>query len=337
MKNLNLLKALIEPKLPGIFIPILLGILLWVFPSIFSKSYDLWPTNNTLFVDWIDSQLEIKPSMSLAIGLLYTIFIGFLLVQLNKVHSFIRIRSLLLFFFYILIIGTNPNLHSFSFSQISNLFMLMALWQLFSIYDKREDVKTPFNITFYLAIGSFFSIELLLFTPLFFIGIQRLKGLTSKTFIAGFIGLITPFILFISIAYITNKNIDNYLDLFLNQFSFNVNFNLDYISVAYLIVLCLIGFIALLNILNDPFSDKIKVGRMLGFISYGFFFFLLLFFVKADNFPIAFSLGTFYSTILYTHYFSLRNTLFTKILFFFQLLVCLLFYLSTVFSYTPQF
>ena len=332
MSTRNRLNILIEPRSPGIIIPLILGAFLWTFPYIFSNNYELWPSQNTLFVTFINNLLDFNPFLSGVIGFLFTVLMGFLLVQLNKTYSFIRIRSLLLFFFYILLIGTNISLHTFNFSQISSLFLLISLWQLFSIYDKKQSVIKTFNIGFFLAIGSFFSLELLLFVPVFFIGIQRLKGLTSRTFLATCIGLLTPFVLFLSIAYLTDNNISAYITSFFNQFQFGVELHYDYISIAYLLTLLLTALVSLLNILNNPFSDKIKVGRMLGFISLGFLFFVLLFFVKSNSLQIIFTLGTLFSTILYTHYFSLRPSIFTRIIFFLQIIICFIYYITSVFS-----
>lgn len=330
----NPLHILIEPRLPGIIIPLIIGCFLWIFPFFVPHNYQLWNNQDTPISLWLNNLLIPFPYLAKILGLAFSLLISFLLVQFNKIFSFIRIRSLLLFFFFMLLIGTNINAQSFSFSQISLLFLLITLWQLFSIYEQRQPVFKTFNIGFFIALGSFFCIELLLFIPILLFGINRLKGLTLRTFLATCIGLATPFVLILGIIYLVSDNISFYIQSFFNQFNFSINLPTDYISIVYFLMLCLIGGISILNLLNDPFSHKIKVSRMLGVISFGFIFFVLLFIFKSNNAPIIFSFGTIFSTILYAHYFSLNSSIFIKILFVLQTIVCLVYYFSNLFSFT---
>lgn len=331
----NPLHILIEPRLPGIIIPLLIGSFLWIFPFFVPHNNELWSSQYTPLVLWLNNLLIPFPFLAKILGLLFAVFISFLLVQFNKVFSFIRIRSLLLFFFFMLLIGTNISAHSFNFSQLSLLFLLLTLWQLFSIYEQRQPVFKTFNIGFFIALGSFFSIEILLFTPILLIGINRLKGFTLRTFLATCLGLIAPFALMLGILYLAKDSIISlYIKLFFSQFSVGINLPSDYISIVYLLILCLIGIISILNILNDPFSHKIKVSRMLGVVSFGFIFFVLLFIFKSNNSSIIFALGTIFSTILYAHYFSLNSGILIKILFVILTIVCFIYYFSNLFSFT---
>lgn len=330
----NPLNILIEPRLPGIIIPLIIGSFLWIFPFFVPHNFEPWNTQDTALSLWLNNLLIPFPFLTNILGFVFSISISFLLVQLNRVFSFIRIRSLLLFFFYMLLIGTNINTQSFNFSQISLLFLLITLWQLFSIYEQRQPVFKTFNIGFFIALGSFFCIELLLFIPILLFGINRLKGLTLRTFLATCIGLATPFGLILGLIYLVTDNISFYIQSFVNQFDFGINLPTDYTSIVYFLVLFLIGAISILNLLNDPFSHKIKISRMLGVVSFGFIFFVLLFIFKSNNASIIFSFGAVFSTILYAHYFSLNSNLFIKILFVLQTIVCLAYYFLNLFSFT---
>ncbi len=330
----NFLKILIEPRLPGILIPFFLSIILWVIPLFFAESSALWVKQNTAFSTALSNYAAFSPLWAKFIAFLFSIFIGFVLLQLNNRFSFIRMRNSLLFFFYIILIGTNIQLHHFDFSQLSVLFLLLIVWQLFASYDTKQPVFNAFNIGLFVALGSFFSVELLLFWPVLLFGIQRLKGLTTRTFLANTLGLLTPFLFFIGLAFILDGDVISYFYLFIKQFEVIVYWQFTMATVIYLVVLSAFAIIAIHTIIKDPFSDKIKVSRMLSFIAVAFVFFVVLFFLKSNNLPIIFILATVFSSMLYAHFFSLKNSLITRILFFTLLFFCLLNYLFTLFSIT---
>jgi len=330
----NPLQVLIEPRLPGIVIPVLIGCFLWTFPLFLPhKNAALWTMQSTPCTTWLNQFITPFRFFSTIIGFLFTLLISFLLVQLNTSFSFIRVRSLLLFFFFIVLIGSNISLHSFDFSQFGSIFLLLALWQLFSIYQQKQPVLETFNIGLFLALGSLFSIELLLFIPIFLIGTQRLNALTARTFLSTIIGIACPYILILGITYLVSNNIRPYIELYLSQFNFSINLHFDYISIIYLLTLFLTGALSIFNLVNDPFSNKIKVSRMLGFISFGFIYCILLFVFKSNNISVIFTLGTIFSAILYAHYYSLHSSIFVRILFGLQLTVCLIYYFSNLFSF----
>lgn len=321
---------LIEPRLGGIVISLLLGFSLWAMGFLTCPESSFWTTQNTSLSDSLNQIIPAHSVLSHLAGFIFAVLIGLMLVQFNETFSFIRIRSLLPFFFFIILMGSNINMHEFNFAQLSAVFLLLALWQLFSIYQEKQPLLKTFNIGLFLAIGSFFTIELLFFIPIFIIGIQRLNGLTFRTFLASTIGFISPFILFLGIKFLlTGKFI--FEEVLSNKLEFGINIHYNFISVLYLCTLTGCSIIAIINLVNHSFSDKIKVSRMLGFVSMSYIVSVVLFIFMTNKSSVMFTLGTVFSTILYAHYYSLHSRLFVRILFGIQMSICGLFFLSTIF------
>lgn len=326
-KNLS---VLIEPRLPGIVITFIGAALLWIIAAFFATNEGVWTIHNSPLSAWLNNHFTSNPLLLRLLGFLCALIMGALLVQINKYYAFIKTRSLLPFFFFMLLVGSNVSTQYFNFSLVSCLFLLITLWQLFSLYEKKQAVFTTFNIGFCSALGSFFAIELVLFAPLLIFGIYRFKGLTLRTFLAFLMGLLTPFVLIIGIIYLLNENVLSYISLFLSEFSFCLTQNLDSKTIFYLITLGITGIVAVLNIINNPFNDKIKVSRMLGFIIIGFVFFGLLFLFRSNNLSLIFMMEGIFMTTLFAHYFSLNKGIFTFSLFWVQTIISLLYFLSTI-------
>lgn len=325
------LDIIITPSFIGILIPIFLGIFFWFVSYVSGSEIQLVAEQATPFTVWFNKLIPAHSSFSYVLGFIFTVLIGLFLVQFNETFSFVRTRTMLPLFFFVLLMGSNASAHEFSFGQVSCVFLLLALWQVFDIYQKRNPVKQTFNIGFFLAIGSFFTVELLLFVPLFWIGMIRLNSFTLRTFLASLVGFICPFALFLGIAYL-QSDVHYYIDLFLNQFHFEFSFfNHNYIFILYIATITLGTLFAILNLVNHSFNDKIKVSRMLGFVSICFTFSILLFLLMSNKSVVVFTLAGIFSSILYAHYFSLHYNLFIRILFWIQISISMLFFLSSIF------
>lgn len=325
------LGLIITPGPAGLAIPLIIGGLLWMTSFSILPQSDWGITQNTPFAEWLNTFIPQHSIISHLLGYIFTVFIGLFLVQFNETFSVIRTRTMLPLFFFMIMMGSNINAHEFSFGQISCIFLLLALWQVFAIYQQRTPVKQTFNIGFFLAIGSFFTVELLFFIPLFWIGMIRLNSFNTRTFLASLIGVLSPFILFLGVAYL-QSDVFAYIDILAKQFKIEFSFfQHNLIFMLYLSSTTIGTFIAIINLVNRSFSDKIKVSRMLGFVSICFVFSTLLFLFMSNKSAIVFTLTSIFSAILYAHYFSLHYNLFIRILFWVQMGISCIFFLSSIF------
>jgi hypothetical protein len=325
------LETLITPGPIATILPIIIGVFFWVTGYVSSPEPDWNITQTAPFANWLNTLIPTHSIVSHVLGFIFTILIGLFLVQFNEVFSFIRTRTMLPYFFFIILMGSNINTHEFSFGQISCIFLLLALWQVFSIYQQRNPVKQTFNIGFFLALASFFTVEIIFFIPIFWFGMIRLNSFTLKTFLASLLGFICPYSLFLSIAYL-QSDVMTYVNLISNQFHFEFSFfNHSFVFILYIGTITIESLFAILNLVNRSFSDKIKVSRMLGFVSICFVFSIVLFLFMSNKSAIIFTLTGIFSSILYAHYFSLHYNVFIRIMFWIQMSISALFFLSSIF------
>lgn len=305
----------------------LVGIAFWIVAFVFNLKGDWDIEQSTFLFSKVEMLIPANSLLSRSLGFLFTLLLALMLLQFNARYQLIRKRTALLFTFPILLIGSNVNVHEFSFAQISVLFLLMALWQLFNIYQKKHPVKQAFNIGLFLSIGSFFMIELLFFLPIFIIGMMRFGNFNIKTLLAILIGFFCFPLIYLGVIYL-QTNPSYFLDLIAGQFYFELGIpSHDLPSILYLGTLFLCGIIAIIYQVNHAFSDKIRVSRMLGFVAMLFGFCIFLFFCS-DNSATIFTFTCVFSSILYAHLYSLNKDLFVQILFWTQICACLLYFLS---------
>lgn len=322
---------LIRPGAVSISIPLMFSALLWIVSYLLMPQADWGIAQNTPFSAWLNGMIPSNTFVSHITGYLFSVFIGLFLVQFNESFSVIRTRTMLPMFFFIILMSANINAHEFSFGQLSCVFLLLALWQVCAIYQKGTPVKQTFNIGFFLAAGSFFTVELLLFIPIFWVGMIRLNSFTMRTFLASIVGFLSPFILFLGIAYL-QSDVSIYINLLIDQFRIEFSFmEYNFIFILFLSSTIIISIIAIGNSINNSFSDKIKVSRMLGFISICYLLSTLLFLFMSNKSAIMYTLSSIFAALLYAHYFSLHYNVFIRILFWVQIIMSGIFFLSSIF------
>ncbi|HTO16231.1 MAG TPA: hypothetical protein VLZ83_10685 [Edaphocola sp.] len=161
---------------------------------------------------------------------------------INKFHLF-NTRSYLPAYTYIIISSLNPRWSLFSVEIINNWLLLILLYNIFKTYNEVTIRKTLFNIGF--LFGSLILLDLPNFWFFFFIAfsISILRNYTVPEWMVTLLGIVTPFYLLGSIAYLTD---DLFLisKIFSTKFSWNFDFNLKRT-----IVLSIIGIYTFIGIL----------------------------------------------------------------------------------------
>ncbi len=296
-----------QPTPLGILLPILFGVICWGISYQFSPEVD-----STTFLQaqdsWLAKTLQglIAPHsfLSYSLGLIFTLFIGLSLFMMNESFSFIRVRTILPYFFFVLLIGFHQGSHEFSLGQVACLFLVASLAQLFSAYQVQNSVFQSFNIGLFLSLGSLCTAELLFFLPLFWIGLISFSSFSFRSFLASIIGIITPYLIILGIAFLFSKTTP-LIHSFLGQFHFDINFSIGIIFALFIGILLISAIIATV----ESLSDKIKTRRLL-VMAFLFFFILMLSFSFIPN-----ELDTFYIfcvaflSLIYTHYFSSNSSL----------------------------
>jgi hypothetical protein len=183
--------------------------------------------------------------------------------------------------FYILIMSLFPSYGGLSSILIANLFLLIALSQLFTTHKKLQSASRIFSVGFWLAISSLFYFgyfPLLLFG---LVGLSSLRTMRSKDWLQYFFGYAAPFICLGMVSYLTVDSLALPVAHFSDYFGFlDVSFNSDIISwieiglFSGLILLSLINY-SNFNLKKGIHAQK-KIDLHFWLLFFSFFIFICL-------------------------------------------------------------
>ena len=259
----------------------------------------------------------------LAVGILV-----FLLFRSNERYSFIRVRTLMpcLFFVFLLITSHVPLM--FSSGLWGVFFLLFALRRLMSAYQEQNPTRNVFDVFFLLAIGSFFSFELLLLIPVFWLSFPFFRITSFRSFMASVIGLATAYILLAAVMFLLGA-LPDFWDFVRKQSEISVSFLGISLQIAYLSFLFLVFLLSFFSFWVRTNDDKIRVKQTL------YFFFLLTFslfvvsVIRIEFFSQFFPLLALMLSITAGHYFALNESRFSLFCFVFFVLGSVVFFVIT--------
>ena len=331
MKQNRTIKTLSTPG--TLSIAVLLGLLALLFVTFFSHlivpdiSHSvLYPfrqlAEGVLFPEWeTGSMLTVFLVNILAVALLV-----FLLFRSNEQHSFIRVRTILpcLFFVFLLITSCVPLM--FCSGLWGAFALLFALWRLMPAYQEKNPTRNVFDVFFLLAVGSFFSFELLFLIPVFWLSFPFYRITSFRTFMASVIGLIAAYIVLAAIL-LPLGALPDFWDSVRQQFEIPVSFSgISPYLIVYLVFLFLFFLLSFFSFFLRMNEDKIRVKQTL------FFFFLLTFslfvisVIRIQVFSQSFPLLALMLSITTGRYFALNESRISLFLFIFFVLVGAVFF-----------
>lgn len=204
--------------------------------------------------------------------------------------------------------------------------MLAAISWLFGSYSSNKKSKSALNVSFILALGSLFVPSLILYFPIFWVGLAIMRSLDFRAFLAS---LLSIFCIYLPI-YTYFVFIDR-VDLFLKPFaSISIEtlstlpiYSFDHISWSIMgLAVFLFAIISVQNYMTN-YKDKIRVRMLISFLNLMMVFaFIYLLFVNIDlnnDLYILLAIGT----LLLTHFFALAEERWIAYLFYLSLLVYL--------------
>ncbi len=97
--------------------------------------------------------------------------------------------------FYILVASCLPEFTHLSPLHMANTFYIMALVNLFSIYNSPKSAGAIFNIGFWIGLGSLFYFSFITFVLIGFIGLSVLRAFNLKERLMVFVGVFIPYLL----------------------------------------------------------------------------------------------------------------------------------------------
>jgi hypothetical protein len=322
------LKLFVSRQQVIIILILILSAAFWL-PSIINYNhtlfvFDFYPVpvyNSFKFFEYYDTRVTV------IISLILLLLSGFLLVRLNAQFFFIPTRTQLPAFFYIFICSSFIPLHRFNPVLISNIFLIFAIFRIFSSFKKEQICYNYFDSALLISVGSLFYFNMIFMIAVVWIGLIILRPFIWREWVFTIIGIAVPYILLFSCYYLLDLDIENLLDTYksyLTHFSYDINFNLPYlVIVIYYLLMLVISSIYMISVyaVKKIYSRKY------------FMFFLWLFIVSVAIYYIVPSAGyemiivaALSISFLFAHFFvSVKPTWLNRVLFdmFFGILIYL--------------
>jgi hypothetical protein len=268
--------------------------------------------------------------LSNIISLLITALNAFLIGQLNNKYTIIRTRSFLPVLFFVLLMASWHETHTIVVSHIALTLVLFSFFVIFSVYRNRAASEQAFLSSFLIALASIFIEPIILFIPLIWVGLLLFHSMSFRIFLATIFGLLTPWILYLSIRLYFQPDLDWILNI---RDSFQLGLPVlgrplnEIIYMAVLFVLSVIGLVGLSSNLNQ---DSMQTRSLINFntwlLALSFVFSMLFvrqFFVFLPFIGVGLS-------ILLAHPLTLKKANFYTIIFVIFIFVNILFVISNL-------
>jgi hypothetical protein len=165
--------------------------------------------------------------------------------------------------FYALLCSLIPDFLWLSPVLMANTFLLIAMIELFEIYDKKSGASTIFNIGFFIGLASLFYISALVLLIFVLIGLSIQRSFSLKEILMVVIGVIVPYYLLLTyyywsdnLGYFYSMQIESGIKLF--QFSMPQDFSSLFKVVLVLIMILIFIF----NFNNLSLKRNIQVTKI---------------------------------------------------------------------------
>ncbi len=207
--------------------------------------YEL-PQNTTVLSNFIFKFIEGDNSLVYAtiISTLLLILLTFMFINLGNKFLCLDKRNYFHGFIFLFVTGAYMQPYEFLPVLISEVFFILAIHTLFSTAKRQNSVFQFFNAGFFIAVGSFFWLNLILFAIILFATLIILRRIIIREWITAMIGLVTPYFLFFAVEFLVLSKLDSLFIvselLFTNNTSYLFNNEL-YLFIATMSFAVLIG------------------------------------------------------------------------------------------------
>lgn len=214
------------------------------------------------------------------VGAVLVVALAFMMQMINGRYAFIRIRSKLPGSLFVIIICGFTDLHTAHPIYFGAVFVLFAIYRLFSMFEKSRPYSAVFDVGFLLGVSALFCFNLIVLFPAFVISMAVLSRDTKwREFVLILLGFVLPFIFAASYLFLV-EDLPTTFNLIVSGISQSINnFWLNTDLMIYVGVLAFYTFIATIDILKQ--YDKKKISSRKYFTA---FFWIFLFSVVGFTF-----------------------------------------------------
>jgi len=249
--------------------------------------------------------------------------ISFLLLNVNARFSFIRERTFLPSYLFILLAFTQPVLHLIHPVYISGIFLLWAISVIFSSFEEKKAISKAFNAGILTGLAGLFYLSSSLFIILVPISLFTLRGKIGwREYFTSFFGFLIPWIYTFSFYFVFG-DITTLIDILAHSVTYNkpTGTIVEYIpEIAFFSVLSLITVISSFYILNQYDENKISTRRYNKILFFYFATSLIFTILPKVSFEV-FVLTSIPLTYLFANYLSFMKRRFWAELFFAILII----------------
>ena len=199
---------------------------------------------------------------AILINFAVVLILCFMLLQINAKFAFVKERTFLPSFLFMVIIYALPELRVIQPIFISGIFVILAIKSIFSSFEKKGAIKNAFDAGFFIGIAGFFYFYANFFIILIPLSISVLRNsLNWRETVVSFIGLFIPWLLLFSFYFI-GGDVNTLLDYIINSFSIKEKSFMIHLPIQiYLVYLMLIITISSVFILQQYGIKNISVRR----------------------------------------------------------------------------
>jgi hypothetical protein len=313
-----ILKLFSDDRVISAFFIGLFSLVMWTpsFLSLGNLGYES-ETQAMPFFILVDDLFEKHIILSRIVAFLFLALQAFMIVRINARYVLIQQRTFLPAFFFMVLVSFFPSLLNLSSFIFGNLFILLMLEIIFSVYKTEANSYRFFESGLLIAISSLFYTKLILFLPFLWIVSLILRPFYWREWLFPVLGLIVPyFIVFSLLFFVDQYPASLFVILFDSLFQHTNTFQLNWPNIVFT------GFIFALIIISSIYMLKVFQFRKVFIRNYylTLFWFSILGFVIFIFFS-GFEVGMIYilaiplSFIFSNYFINSRDILIKNILF----------------------
>lgn len=324
------LKNIIVPSIPLAVLLVGFCFALWM-SAFLGGSFGNLPTQNSSFVNYIQTILPPNTLFSNLISVGFVLLNAFLLAQINNRFTIIRTRTFLPIFIFLLLMSSWNETHFVNGSHFGLTLIIFSLYHFLNMYRDPKASEMAFMGSMFIGVASLIINPLIFLIPVFWIGFVFFQSFSIRTFLATILGILAPWVIYLSIFYFFNQQV---------EFSqlLNANFNLEignltlalprmiYIAgIIIIMIICIFGMYSMTN------NDAIRTRNNLNFLLLLFISVLILSFVFRNQLASFLPILALLYAMIVSHPFSLKTNNFYGILFIIFIIVNIAYIVSKYF------
>ena len=324
------LKNLIVPSIPLAVFLVGSCLTLWMSAYVGAR-YSTFATQDTTIAESLQSVFLPNSLLSNLVCIALTLLNAFLIAQINNRFTIIRTHTFLPILIFLLLIGTWNQTHVMIASHIVLTLFILALFYFFNMSRDRKASEEAFMGSFLISLSSLLINPVIIIIPVCWIGFIIFQSFSLRTFLASIFGMLSPWILYLSVGYMLQPEFNIY-----QQFNLNINSNLSILNfslpeIIYTASMSAIMIISIFGMYSISNSDAFNTRNKLNFLLFLLISLVILAFIFRNQFISFLPMIALVYSLLISHPLTLKQNNFNSILFLVFCLINIAFVISKYF------